>query len=1384
MKPTPSPSKDAERLEALERYQILDTVPEPAFDDLTRLAARFCDAPIALITLVNQHRVGFKSCLGLDLDETPREGFFCDHAIRQRGVLLVEDAAQDARFAAHPSVAGSPSLRAYAGAPLITPDGHALGTLCVLDRATRRFTSQQTETLSILAQQVIAQMELHRNLSEVAVKTVELRQAEAKYRDIFENVVEGIFQTTPSGQYLAANQMLGRIYGYDSAAELIESLHDISTQLYVAPGRRNEFVRLMQERGVITGFESEVRRRDGSTIWISENVRAVTDNQNRLLYYEGTVEDVTARKHQEQMLDLGRDVGVALTQNERLPVALRGCCEAIVRHVDAAFARIWILDTTEQTLLLQASAGIYTHLDGPHGRVPVGQFKIGLIAQERKPHITNQVGDDPRVSDQEWVRREGIVSFAGYPLVADDRLLGVVALFARHELDHTVLDTLQSVVGTIALAIERKQAEESLRKSELLYHSLVEAIPQCIFRKDTESRFTFVNQFFCQTVQLTAEEIIGKTDAEIFPPGLAAKYQRDDGSVMRSGITQQIVEAHAKPDGSTSYVQLIKSPLRNGRGEVIGIQGMFWDVTERRNTEQALAKERDQMRALMDNVPDRIYFKDTDSRFIFCNKALSERLGLKNPDEAVGKTDYDFHPPDRAREFHEDEQRIIITGEPMVNKIEEQTALDGARIWASVTKVPTRNRGGYLTGIIGISRDITALKCAEEELALARDQALESVKLKAQFLATMSHEIRTPMNGIIGMLDLLVSTQLKPEQHDFAETASHSAHALLEILNNILDLSKIESGRLTLEQIDFDIREVVEDTVELLAPAAHAKEIELASLVPSTFPVILRGDPARLRQVLLNLVGNAVKFTESGGVQVRVSAQPTSEGGVELRCEVRDTGIGITPQAQATIFQAFTQADGSTTRRFGGTGLGLSICQQLVEVMGGDIGLKSEADRGSTFWFTVPLQTADTPTSAAKTPPGLQNLRALFVAEDSFLREILGEYAVQAGITATFAATGAEALAELQRATRTGQPHQLVTFDLDLPDMEGLAFAQAIEADSALAGIRLVALAPINRRLESEVVQTAGLSACLLKPLKRARLLEGLARAMAGAPAEIIAAATPADSPTAGLGVSPRSPGAKPLRLLLAEDNPINQKVALLQLHRLGFDAQIAHNGREALAALDRPFDVVLMDCHMPEIDGFDATRQIRAREQAGHWGTRPPLYIVALTADSLHDTRDKCLAAGMNDYIKKPVQLPELEAAMQRAHYRQPNHASTPASPAAGALPTLDLATLESLRDLSESGQPDLVTELVDLFIADVPPRLKKIEAGAASGDAAAVYAQAHTIKGSAGNLGAKAMAALCLAIERPAKAGRLTGTEGPIRELLAEYERVKDLLMKQRRA
>ena len=386
---------------------------------------------------------------------------------------------------------------------------------------------------------------------------------------------------------------------------------------------------------------------------------------------------------------------------------------------------------------------------------------------------------------------------------------------------------------------------------------------------------------------------------------------------------------------------------------------MFWDVTERHQMEEQLAYERDLLNALLDNVPDRIYIKDTESRFIKGSAALAKRLGLKTPGDIVGKTDYDFHPDALAKSFHEDEQRVILTGKPIINKVEQQTDTDGRDIWASVTKVPFTNRSGIATGVIGISRDITALKLAERETARARDMALEAAQMKAQFLAVMSHEIRTPMNGIIGMIDLLLDSDLSEEQQEYAGTVRTSADALLEILNDILDLSKIEAGRLELEKAEFSLRQVIEEAVELHALRAEANHIELHCHIPPELDGQYRGDAGRLRQILLNLISNAVKFTEEGEVQTAVRVIDETDDGVKLQFTVSDTGIGISSEMREKIFDAFRQADGSTTRRYGGTGLGLSISRQLTEMMNGDMWVESTQGEGSHFHFTAVLEKED-----------------------------------------------------------------------------------------------------------------------------------------------------------------------------------------------------------------------------------------------------------------------------------------------------------------------------------------------------------------------------------------------------------------------------------------
>ncbi|TMQ01443.1 MAG: PAS domain S-box protein [Verrucomicrobia bacterium] len=1234
MKAAPRPSNEVDRLKALRAYNVLDSPPEEAFDDLTRLAAQTCDTPIALVSLVDEERDWFKARVGLDLPQTHRDASFAAHAIAQADLFVVADAKADPRFSGNTLVTGDPQIRFYAGMPLLTPvGGFAIGALCVLDRKPRELTPQQIEALRILGHQVTMQLELRRNLIELERSVAShlraeeaLRQAEEKYRSIFENVMEGIFQTTADGHYISANPMLARIYGYNSPEELVAAVSDIEHQIYVQPGRREEFIRLIQQNGIVSRFESQVYRQDRSVIWISENARVVRDAQDRVLYYEGTVEDIT----------------------------------------------------------------------------------------------------------------------------------------------------------------ERKRAEQAVRDSEVLYHSLVESLPQNIFRKDRAGRFTFGNARFCAELRRPLEEIIGKTDFDLFPKELAEKYQRDDQSVMETGAPFETVEEHRTPDRGKIYVQVIKTPMYDALGNVLGVQGMFWDVTERRKMEEALAYERDLLRALLDNIPDNIYFKDTQSRFTKVGQALGKKFGLQNPEEAVGKTDFDFFTPEHAKVAFDDEQFIIRTGQPIIGRTEKETWHDGRVTWGLTTKMPFRDKNGKIIGTFGVTKDITQLKETEKELAKARDAALESARLKSEFLANMSHEIRTPMNGIIGMTGLLMDTDLSDEQRDFAETIRGSADALLTIINDILDFSKIEAGKLSIETIAFDLRDIVESTVELLAERAEAKGIELVSWVLEDVPRHLRGDPGRLRQVLTNLLGNAIKFTERGEVVVRVTRESESDDRAIVRCAVTDTGIGIPHEAQKNLFQAFTQADGSLTRRYGGTGLGLAISKQLIELMGGSIGMESTPGQGSTFWFVVPLE---------KQPPGttyffkrpranLENLRVLIVDDNATNRQILQHQTGSWKMRSSTVATGAEALAGLRDAALSGDPFNLVILDLQMPEMDGLTLAQAIRADPLIQKTHLVMLTSLGLRLDAEAWRSTGIDAYLVKPVKESRLYDCLAAVIA----ESAAGAGRHPHLLAGPDFAVRSRALNPkhVRILLAEDNVVNQKVGLRQLKKLGYSADAVANGVEAVETLKRiPYDIVLMDCHMPELDGYEATRMIRQWELETNDTQRPPVYVIALTANALESDREKCLAAGMNDYLSKPVKLPELQAVLQEAaRFVRPVAARKPAEiGSADPRSAIDPAAIANLRKLAEPGEPDAAVELIDLFLRDTPVKIQDLQSAIARSDAPALKESAHGLKGSASNLGARRLARLCADLEKRSEAGALAEAAELFAQVTEEYARVCFILEQEKR-
>src|SRR5579863_207625 len=606
-------------------------------------------------------------------------------------------------------------------------------------------------------------------------------------------------------------------------------------------------------------------------------------------------------------------------------------------------------------------------------------------------------------------------------------------------------------------------------------------------------------------------------------------------------------------------------------------QALDSEATERKRLEQQLAHERNLFDALMDNIPDTIYFQDTACRFMRINKAQAAMLGVSDPKEAIGKTDFDFFTPDIAKGFYEAEQELLKSGEPIVDAIQRIAKPNGQVQWLSATEVPIHDAQGTVMGFVGISRDVTGRKLAEAELQQAKEAAEAANRSKSEFLANMSHDIRTPMNGIIGMTELLLDSEATPEQHEQLVAVKSSADALLSLVNDILDFSKIEAGKLELDHIDFDLLGSVEETTRAVMVQAHRKGLELVCDVDADVPRFVNGDPTRLRQVLTNLLGNAIKFTEWGEIALSVAPEARDQDGTVLHFIVRDTGIGLRQEDREGIFEAFSQAGGGIARKYGGTGLGLTISARLVEMMQGRIWVESEPGKGSRFHFTARFGAAHAPIEA---PEGqavsLRDVPVLVVDDNATNRQFLERVLTRWGMKTALADSAEAAIRVLLEAMNSGRSLGLVLTDCHMPGMDGFALAERIKQTPELAEATIMMLTSNGQRGEAARCRELGIAAYLTKPIRQSELRQANATVLG-------ARSQGSQLPKPVTRHSVREQRRK-LKILLAEDNPVNQKVAGRLLEKRGHKVVVAADGREALRALDREaFDVVLMDGQMPD---------------------------------------------------------------------------------------------------------------------------------------------------------------------------------------------------------
>ena len=1138
-----------------------------------------------------------------------------------------------------------------------------------------------------------------------------LRKSERHNRDLIEHSPGLISTHTLDGILLTVNPAAAHSLGYEPEELIGKSLRD-----FIPPDRQpmfGEFLRQLRAKNSLQGTMSIISKQGEERIWSYTNT---IYEQDGVPYVLGHAFDITKARQAEIALRQSEDRMRLFVENAPAAVAMLDC---EMKYVMAS--KRWLTDynLTDQDITGRSHYEIFP--DIPQRWKDIHQRGIR--------------GEVIKCDDDPFPREDGTMEWLRWemrPWRDNKGEIGGIIFFTE-------------------VITERKRIEEELSRSA----AIVESSEDAIMSKSFNGIIKTWNRGAELTFGYRANEIIGRHFSVLFPNELL----NEESELIQTGEkptrVKQFEAMGIRKNGEHFPISLMVSPVIDGKGNIIGISKIARDITAQKQAEVTLRESERRIRNLLEYSPVGIALTDTAAGVVFVNERWTKLTGLTLEEAKGARWATAVHPDDRERIFTEWMENSPVEEESKYEFRFQTRTGTTTEVIARTSKQYDEN--GVFSGYLATVADISEIKRLQTDLEEARDAALESVQIKSEFLANMSHEIRTPMNGVIGMTEMLLTTKLDDEQREQAEIIKSCADGLLNIINDILDFSKIEAGKLLFETIDFNLSQTVESTVEIFAGQVRHKEIEIISFIESDVNTDLRGDPGRLRQVLNNLIGNAIKFTEKGEVVIRVFKEKSSDKSCRLRFAISDTGIGIKPEAQKRLFQAFTQADGSMTRKFGGTGLGLAISKRLVELMGGEISVESEPGKGSVFSFTANFEEQLSKNKKEIIPrQDVKNLRVLIVDDNETNCKIMLHQISSWGMIADRAADGITALMKLREANEKGQPFDLAILDLMIPGMNGFELAHFIKADINISRTKLILMPSFGQRGHTRTALENGIGGYLVKPVRQSDLFQSITT--------LTGNETLADTPETGNAqpavtrfITKHTLQENNRKIILvAEDNPVNQKVARMQLEQLGYQTKVVSNGLEAVEAVKlRPYSLILMDCQMPEMDGYTATAKIRLSETEFN---RIP--IIAMTAGAMLGEREKCLAAGMDDFITKPVKSSLLAETLnqwlkpfinnqKRDTLRtDPVKSQTDVSEI-DKMTSLDDAVLGDYRALQMPDTPDLVTDLIDLFIKDSGQRIEILKMAVGRCDTAQIKQQAHTFKGSGGNIGALKLAKIAKCIE-----------------------------------